>query len=219
MAPEIYFPGFSVACIAAVPLKPVQQIPVIIITSLSRRNLKMNHKHKTVVLAKMGMLVAISIVLVAIIHFPIFPAVAFMEYDPADIPILIGTFAFGPVAGIVLTVVTSVIQGVTVSAGSGVYGIIMHIIATGVLVIVAGTIYKFNKTRKGAVIALIAGILAMTAAMMGANMIITPIFMGVPRSVVWDLMPFIAAFNLVKAGVNALVTFLLYKRVSAFLHR
>ena len=88
----------------------------------------MNHKHKTVVLAKMGMLVAISIVLVAIIHFPIFPAVAFMEYDPADIPILIGTFAFGPVAGIILTVVTSVIQGVTVSAGSGVYGIIMHII-------------------------------------------------------------------------------------------
>lgn len=179
----------------------------------------MNHKHKTVVLAKMGMLVAISIVLVAIIHFPIFPAVAFMEYDPADIPILVGTFAFGPVAGIILTVVTSVIQGVTVSAGSGVYGIIMHIIATGVLVIVAGTIYKFNKTRKGAVIALIAGILAMTAAMMGANMIITPIFMGVPRSVVWDLMPFIAAFNLVKAGVNAFVTFLLYKRVSAFLHR
>ena len=94
MAPEIYFPGFSVACIAAVLLKPVQQIPVIIISSLSRRNLKMNHKHKTVVLAKMGMLVAISIVLVAIIHFPIFPAVAFMEYDPADIPILIGTFAF-----------------------------------------------------------------------------------------------------------------------------
>ena len=48
-----------------------------------------------------------------------------------------------------------------------------------------------TRTRKGAVIALIAGILAMTAAMMGANMIITPIFMGVPRSVVWDLTPFI----------------------------
>ncbi len=179
----------------------------------------MNHKHKTVVLAKMGMLVAISIVLVAIIHFPIFPMVAFMEYDPADIPILIGTFAFGPVAGLILTAVTSVIQGVTVSAASGVYGIIMHVIATGVLVIVAGVIYKFNKTRKGAVIALIAGVLAMTVAMMGANMIITPIFMGVPRSAVWELMPFIAAFNLVKAGINGLVTFLLYKRVSGFLHR
>ncbi len=175
--------------------------------------------HKTVVLAKMGMLVAISIVLVYFIHFPIFPAVSFLEYDPADIPILIGTFAFGPLGGLLLTVVTSVIQGVTVSAASGAYGIIMHVIATGVLVLVAGTIYKFNKTRKGAVIALVAGILAMAAAMVGANLIITPLFMGVPRSMVWDLMPFIAGFNLIKAGVNGLVTFVLYKRVSAFLHR
>lgn len=175
--------------------------------------------HKTVVLAKMGMLVAISIVLVYFIHFPIFPAVSFLEYDPADIPILIGTFAFGPLGGLLLTVVTSVIQGVTVSAASGAYGIIMHVIATGVLVLVAGTIYRFNKTRKGAVIALVAGILAMAAAMVGANLIITPLFMGVPRSMVWDLMPFIAGFNLIKAGVNGLVTFVLYKRVSAFLHR
>lgn len=175
--------------------------------------------HKTVVLAKMGMLVAISIVLVAIIHFPIFPMVSFMEYDPADIPILIGTFAFGPLAGLLLTIVTSVIQGVTVSAASGAYGIIMHIIATGILVMVAGLIYSHKKTRKGAIIALIAGVLAMTVAMMGANMIITPLFMGVPRSMVWDLMPFIAAFNFIKAAVNAFVTFLLYKRVSGFLHR
>ena len=48
----------------------------------------------TAKLAKMAMLVAISIVLVYLIHFPIFPAAAFLEYDPADIPILIGTFAF-----------------------------------------------------------------------------------------------------------------------------
>ena len=68
-----------------------------------------NTQKSTVKLAKMGMLVAISIVLVAIIHFPIFPAVAFLEYDPADIPILIGTFAFGPVAGLLLTIVTAVV--------------------------------------------------------------------------------------------------------------
>ena len=54
---------------------------------------------------------AISVALVYLIHFPIFPAVAFLEYDPADIPILIGTFVFGPLSGIVLTVVTSVITG------------------------------------------------------------------------------------------------------------
>ena len=144
---------------------------------------------------------------------------AFLEYDPADIPILIGTFAFGPLAGILLTVVTSVVQGVTVSAASGVYGILMHIIATSVLVFVAGIIYKFNKTKGEAVIALLCGVAAMTLVMIGANMVITPLFMGVPREVVWNLMPFIAGFNAIKAGINAAVTFILYKRISGFLHR
>ena len=102
-------------------------------------------QNNTLKLAKMGMLVAVSIVLVYFIHFPIFPAVAFLEYDPADIPILIGTFAFGPVAGVLLTVVTAVIQGLTVSAASGLYGILMHIIATSTMVLVAGIIYKKNK--------------------------------------------------------------------------
>ena len=96
---------------------------------------------RTVKLVKMGAMVAISVALVYLIHFPIFPAVAFLEYDPADIPILIGTFAFGPLAGLALTVVTSVIQGLTVSSGSGLYGILMHVIATGMLVIVSGSIY------------------------------------------------------------------------------
>ena len=59
----------------------------------------------------------------------------------------------------------------------------------------------------------------MTLVMIGANMVITPLFMGVPREVVWDLMPFIAGFNAIKAGINAAVTFILYKRISGFLHR
>ena len=178
-----------------------------------------NTQSKTARLAKMAMLVAISIVLVAIVRFPIFPAVAFLEYDPADIPIMVGTFAFGPGAGILLTVVTSVLQGVTVSAKSGAYGIIMHIIATSTLVILAGLIYRKEKTKKHAIMGLLCGTAAMTLIMIAANLVITPLFMGVPRSAVWDLMPFIAAFNVVKAGVNSLVTFLIYKRISPFLHR
>ena len=66
---------------------------------------------------------------------------------------------------------------------------------------------------------LVCGTIAMAVVMMIANLFITPLFMGVPRAVVWDLMPFIIAFNVVKAGVNSLVTFLLYKRISPFLHR
>ena len=162
---------------------------------------------RTVKLVKMGAMAAISVALVYLIHFPIFPAVAFLEYDPADIPILIGTFAFGPLAGLALTVVTSVIQGLTVSSGSGLYGILMHVIATGVLVIVSGSIYSRKKTKTMAVV------------MMGANIVITPLFMGVSAEAVWSLMPFIVGFNLIKAGINGGVTFILYKRIANFLRR
>lgn len=179
----------------------------------------MNQQKKTVKLAKIAMLVAISIILVYFIHIPIFPAVAFLEYDPADIPIMIGTFAFGPAAGVMITFVVSILQGITVSSGSGVYGILMHIIATSVFVIVAGNIYKKKKTKKGAIVALACGVAAWVVIMFFANLVITPLFMGVPRSLVWELMPFILAFNAIKAGVNSVLTFLLYKRISGFLHK
>ena len=45
----------------------------------------MNEKVRKLV--TMAMLAALSIVLVYVIHFPIFPAASFLEYDPADIPI------------------------------------------------------------------------------------------------------------------------------------
>lgn len=182
-------------------------------------NTNRGNSRATMKMVKLGMLVAISVVLVYFIHFPIFPVVPFLEYDPADISILIGTFAFGPAVGVILTIVTSIIQGVTVSAASGLYGILMHIIATSTLVSVAGGFYKKNKTKKQAVIGLSLGMLAMSVVMVGANMIITPLFMGVPREVVWTLMPFIVGFNLVKAGINGAVTFFVYKRIAAFLRK
>ena len=171
------------------------------------------------VLVKMSMMVAISIAMVYLVRFPIFPVVSFLEYDPADIPILIGTFSFGTGAGLLLTIVTSVIQGLTVSAGSGFYGIIMHIIATGTLVLTSGLIYEKQKTKTRAAIGLAAGMTAMAVVMVGANLIITPLFMGVPRGVVWELMPFIVGFNVIKAGINSLVTFLVYKRISLLLRK
>lgn len=178
-----------------------------------------NTQQKTTTLAKMAMLVAVSIVLVYLIHIPILPMLPFLEYDPADVPILIGAFAFGPLAGISLTVVTSVIQGVTVSSAAGPYGIIMHVIATSALVLTASLIYKRNKTKKQAVIALVAGTLAMVAVMVPANMIITPLFMNVPLEALKPSLPWIALFNLIKAGLNSIITFILYKRISRFLHR
>lgn len=163
----------------------------------------------------LAMFCAISVVLVWLIHFPIIPGVAFLEYDPADIPIFIGTFLFGPWVGLILTVVTAVIQGVTVSAGGGPIGILMHIVATGSYVVVAGLLYRRKKTQGRAMLAMSLGVLAWIAVMIVWNILLTPIYMGQPReAVVSLLLPAIIPFNLVKAGANSIIAFLVYKSIS-----
>lgn len=62
-------------------------------------------------LALLAMFTAIGAVLITLVHFPLFPAAPFLQYDPADVPILIAAFAFGPVAGILVTVLASVYSG------------------------------------------------------------------------------------------------------------
>lgn len=169
-------------------------------------------------LTTMAILTALSVCFVALIHFPIFPAVAFLEYDPADIPILICGFAFGPVAGLVVTLIAAFIQGFTVSAQSGIYGIIMHIVATGAYVLSSGLFYRKHKTKKMAAVAIGIGTLTMVVCMFFANLVITPYFMmgavnNATVSAVLSLMPFILLFNLIKAGANGAITFFIYKRV------
>ncbi len=166
-------------------------------------------------LTVMAMLTAVSVILVYLCHFPLFPAASFLEYDPADIPILIGTFTYGPIAGLILTVVASAVQALTVSAQSGVYGFLMHIISTGTLCITAGIIYKYKHTRLGAAFALACGSLAMGLVMLAANHFITPFFMQVPTQVVDAmLLTIFLPFNLLKAVINSVITFFVYKTIS-----
>ena len=61
-------------------------------------------------MATIAVLSALSIVLMLLIRFPILPAAPYLIYEPADVPVLIGGFLFGPLAGIVITVIVSVIQ-------------------------------------------------------------------------------------------------------------
>lgn len=178
----------------------------------------MNRHERTARLTKMGMLAAISIVLVILIRIP-YPAAPFLVYDPADIPIFIGAFAFGPLAGLILTAIVSFIQAF-VLGGDGLIGFFMHFVATGAFVLVAGHIYKRNKTRKNAVIALLCGTIIMTGSMLLWNLLLTPIFLGVPReAVIAMLATVILPYNLLKAGINSIVTFLTYKSIARFLHK
>ncbi len=160
----------------------------------------------------LAILAALSVVLIFLVRFPFIPAAPWLEYDPADIPILLGGFVYGPVAGLLITVVAALIQALTLSASSGWVGFVMHVISTGTLVFVSSLYYKHDKTRKGAVIALILGSLAMTAIMIPTNLFFTVRFWGQPLEVVKaSIFPVIIPFNLIKSLGNSLLVFLIYK--------
>jgi len=184
----------------------------------TKEEFEMNRSERTTKLTKMAMLAAISVVLVLLIRIP-YPPAPFLVYDPADIPIFIGAFAFGPMAGLALTFIVSFIQAF-VLGGDGLIGFFMHFVATGTFVVVAGYIYKKNKTRKNAVIGLVCGTIIMTVSMMLWNLLITPIFLGVPREAVIAMLgTVILPYNLLKAGINSIVTFLAYKSIAKILHK
>ncbi|MBE6018922.1 MAG: ECF transporter S component [Clostridiales bacterium] len=176
-----------------------------------------NNKMSTAKLAKLAMMTAVSLVLLLLIRFP-WPPAPFLVYDPADVPIYITAFAFGPVEGLIVTLVVCLIQAFGLG-GDGIYGFVMHFVATGIVAVAIGVMYRRNKTKKTAIKALITGVIVTIAVMCVMNLFVTSVYMGVPKSAVAAMLPtVIIPFNLVKAGVNSLLTFILYKRISGLLH-
>ena len=161
-------------------------------------------------LTSMALMAALSIILVYFIHFPIFPAASFLEYDPADIPLMIAGFVFGPVTALLVCAVTCAIQAMTVSAASGVIGFCMHFFATGAFVLVSGLLSKHFKSKGGIIVALLCGTIVTILMMIPLNLIFTPMY-GTPIEAVKQMMlPVIVPFNAIKFFVNALLTYLVY---------
>ena len=80
--------------------------------------------------------------------------------------------------------------------------------------------YNKERTIRNAAIGLILGVLLMTLVMLAWNYIITPLYQGVPREAVAKmLIPVFLPFNLVKGGLNAGITMLLYKPLSRILKK
>ena len=150
----------------------------------------------------------------------VFPAVSgFLSFDLKDVVIVVGGFILGPAAALIISIVVSIIEMVTVSA-TGVIGLLMNVLASCAFACTASVIYRRNRSIKGAVIGLISGVLFMTAIMLLWNWIITPLYMNVSREVVTGmLLSVFLPFNLVKGGINATLTMILYKPIISALRR
>lgn len=149
---------------------------------------------------------------------PFFPA--FLKYDPSEVPALIATFALGPLAGISVELVKALlIQMLRSGTVGGPFGVFMNLLAGVTLVGVAGWYYLIEHTRGGAVKALVFGVVAMTGVMIAANVVLTPVFFGIPRpQVIALVLPALLPFNLVKGLMSSLVTYYVYKRVRVYLY-
>ena len=161
-------------------------------------------------LAVCAMFTALSFVLVLL--GKVIPNVAgFLSYEPKDAVIVSAGFLFGPMTCVLISVICSLIEMLTIST-TGVYGLLMNVVSTLAFCVPAALVYKRWHTQKGAVAGLTLGVLAMAAMMLAWNYVITPFYMGVDRSVVAGmLLPVFLPFNLVKGGLNAGLTLLLYK--------
>lgn len=173
-------------------------------------------KISTKKLATIGMLCAISFVVVAFIRIPV---VMFLKYEPKDVIITIGGFMLGPVASFAISAVVSLVEMVTIS-DTGIIGCIMNLISSCGFCCTAAYIYKKRHTMAGAVMGLISGGVIMTALMLLWNYLITPLYMGYPREAVAAmLLPMFLPFNLLKSALNAGITLLIYKPVVGALRK
>lgn len=143
----------------------------------------------------------------------------FLQLEVKDTVICIGGFLYGPVSAAVIAIVVAVIEMFTVS-GTGPIGCVMNVLATAAFCCTASYIYKKNHSRNGAVIGLGVATLVLTVVMLLWNYLITPLYMGVPRAAVVEmLLPIFLPFNLVKGALNMAATLIIYKPVVTALRK
>lgn len=170
-------------------------------------------------LTTMAMLCAIAYVLSVVIHISIIPSALFLTYDPKDVIIAIGGFIFGPLAALCMSIVVSLLEIMTIG-DTGPIGLLMDILSTCSFACIASIIYKKRHKLSGAVIGLAVGSIVMTIVMLIWNYLVTPGYMGVPRdTVVAMLIPVFMVFNLIKAGLNSGLTYILYKPIITTLRK
>lgn len=139
--------------------------------------------------------------------------VTFLTFDLKDSIITIAGLLLGPVVSATVSLLVAVLEFITVG-DTGWYGFIMNFASSATFSVVCAVVYRYNKKLTGAIVALASGVVALVAVMLTLNLVVTPFYMGVPRSTVVEMLPtLLLPFNLIKGLVNATLVLILYKPV------
>ena len=196
----------------------------------------MNKKFGISEITKIAILASISVLLM-FIKVPLPFAPTFMEMDIAELPALIGGFAMGPLAGLIVCI--KLLLNIIINGTKTFYvGELSNLIVSSTFVLTTAFIYKHNKSKKSALLGLVIGSITMSlVATLSNYFVIFPLyakllkidlnaFVGMVAKInplvksYFTLMLFsILPFNLVKTAVTSIVTSLLYKRISPILKK
>ena len=182
-----------------------------------------------------AILTAISFILYLIrVPLPFFPT--FLHINFADVPTLIGALKLGPLPGFVIVFIRMLLKLPNTTTGG--VGEMADLVIGGVLVIIAGLIYKKKRNIYGAIIALIVGVVVSSLiACLVNRYILFPLYIRVlfkgkastlirviPKNMrknatvdnMYRLLIFggVLPFNLFKGILNAFVAFVIYKTVN-----
>ena len=194
-------------------------------------------KFNTQTLCFIGLFGALSTILM-LFKIPLPFAPAFMKLDVAELPAIIGSFMFGPVAGVCIVMVKLALNLLINGTDSMYVGELSNLVLSSVYVLSASLIYHRRKTKKMAAIALMISVAATSVfavlsntffifpayavvyglsmdSIVGMASAVNPFVQDVFSMMLWSVFP----FNLAKYGLVAVITFLVYKKLHLFILR
>ena len=131
----------------------------------------MNTSKKLSINIKIGILSAIAFILM-MFEVPIVPAFPWLQIDLSDVPALIGAFAFGPVAGVVIELLKNVLKMLLMGTSTGGVGEIANFLIGIAFVVPAAIVYKKGNTKKLAIVGMLVGTVAIVLMGILANIFI-----------------------------------------------
>lgn len=183
-------------------------------------------------LTRCGLLSAMAVIL----FYIEIPVVAFYKLDLSTLPAILAGFAMGPIQGVAVIVVKNLVHMLGTSTAC--VGELADILMSCAFVVPASLYYRKHKNRKSALMAMLIGSAAMVLVSVLVNyFILIPayqVLMNLPLEVIIGMgqkvfgfidttvelvLAITAPFNIFKAVVLSVVTYLLYKRVSPLLHQ
>lgn len=193
---------------------------------------------KTKELTKIGMLGAVAVVLM-LFEVPLpFIAPPFYEMDLSEVPVLIGGFAMGPLAGVLVEFVKIVLNLIINGTQTAFVGETANFIIGCAFIVPASIFYRNRKSKKNAVLALLVGTICMVFVGCIINAyVLLPVYakafsmpidafveMGAAiNGNITNILTFVAfavaPFNLIKGIIVSVIVLLIYKKISPILKR